>query len=288
MKLTNTEKGQRLFTLIELLVVIAIIAILASMLLPALSAAKESARRAICISNQKQLTLASISYAGDANSALPRQVAGWSSMPEGVPFHFSNAVNQRDTCLPEFTIGLLYVDGYQPSREVFYCPSGPVTNPDQWFFGDTFWEHGSGETCSSGTGPTSPWFVDTKVEMTYAYLADYVDGGCTEENTLIADSPSTLSRGEPEAVVFADRTVWNTWSGGPNGVVGWWMVNHVVGRGSGFYGGKIAIPDIDFHFPSDDFAPEWVASARLDGSVHGESSPIKRFTNTMASWDHWY
>src|SRR3954454_12260484 len=56
---------RRAFTLIELLVVIAIIAILAAILFPVFAQAKEAAKKASCLSNLKQLTLANVLYQND-------------------------------------------------------------------------------------------------------------------------------------------------------------------------------------------------------------------------------
>ena len=59
------------FTMIELLIVISILAILCSLLLPALSSAREKAREIGCVGNLKQLGLVLASYAGDNNERYP-------------------------------------------------------------------------------------------------------------------------------------------------------------------------------------------------------------------------
>src|SRR5437667_8458642 len=68
------------FTLIELLVVIAIIAILASLLLPALTNAKDRALLSHDLNNIRQIMLASHMFAGDNDDYLP--YASWGFPPE--------------------------------------------------------------------------------------------------------------------------------------------------------------------------------------------------------------
>ena len=64
-------KRRRGFTLIELLVVIAIIAILAAILFPVFAKAREKARQASCLSNEKQLGLAMMQYTQDNDELTP-------------------------------------------------------------------------------------------------------------------------------------------------------------------------------------------------------------------------
>ncbi|MCD6362217.1 MAG: DUF1559 domain-containing protein [Armatimonadetes bacterium] len=90
---------KRGFTLIELLVVIAIIAILAAILFPVFAKAREKARQTSCLSNLKQIALASLQYAQDYDEKLETysspHVGSWREM----------------------------IEPYCKNTQLFYCPS---------------------------------------------------------------------------------------------------------------------------------------------------------------------
>lgn len=108
------------FTLIELLVVLAIISVLASMLMPALSVAKEKARSISCVNNLKQMALATHLYADDNNGYLvPAEynVKNGAKFEEGWP---TILVNTGYLPAPRAT----NYNGLAAGGSVFRCPSG--------------------------------------------------------------------------------------------------------------------------------------------------------------------
>jgi prepilin-type N-terminal cleavage/methylation domain-containing protein/prepilin-type processing-associated H-X9-DG protein len=119
--------NRRGFTLIELLVVIAIIAILAAILFPVFAQAREKARQAGCLSNQKQLGIAFLMYASDYDGGFPAPITNYGTKNGAIPPTWVTGNPKQDN-----TTGIWVDDGgiypYVKERgnggatNVFACP----------------------------------------------------------------------------------------------------------------------------------------------------------------------
>ena len=112
------------FTLIELLVVIAIIAILASILMPALSSARERGKAAVCVNNLKSMSGALHSYADDFRGIIVYQYV----LPTGNPSYLSKLYDGK-----YLTNNKIYPSGnsgsYGRFNRVTFCPSSAFDPP---------------------------------------------------------------------------------------------------------------------------------------------------------------
>ncbi len=127
------------FTLIELLVVIAIIALLLAIVVPAISKAKEYAKRVVCGSNIRQCMTAVSMYSDDNNQRIFQnyhvssgQTAVEYREATGNPLPGYNSYMCYHPNYPNTArhLAVLYETGYISDASVFYCPAQPRTTAE--------------------------------------------------------------------------------------------------------------------------------------------------------------
>ena len=154
------------FTLVELLVVVSIIALLVSILLPALSKAREQAKRVVCATNLRQIGLLMQYYAEDNNGRFPKGYSTWyiyassnykfdydgdgkDDPPTGLLALLPYAYNSNGGGDSWASIGELKNQDGLERMNIFWCPSGAIQFTELAFggaFGNFGYSQYSGQT----------------------------------------------------------------------------------------------------------------------------------------------
>ena len=192
------------FTLIELLVVIAIVAILASLLLPAITRAKEKAQVVKCISNLKQIGLGLSLYVDDNTSTFPPRDTQQFS-PSAAYKDYARSLGGKDA-KPQFISAAKATNRplyrYVTAFDTFRCPADkgqefPINN----FYGEGPWKPSNYEArgCSYRF---NAWLFE---EGTRKPPADSIYNLAGKKESWVLEPSRFIALHEPPALVYGDQ-----------------------------------------------------------------------------------
>lgn len=208
---------KRAFTLIELLVVIAIIAVLAAILFPVFAQAKAAAKKAACLSNEKQLGMAATMYMTDNDGALFHHHEDWvlddGSLITNLPTSVSQCTGGGFGNSQAEKPWAIFFYPYSKSRQISFCPTDGTTKSNKISTEIVGYNGGateSGSECS--VAPTSENCLASLNNQTmWSYLLNsvFTHKSCRYalENAITGFATESAIAGlnDPNLIMFSER-----------------------------------------------------------------------------------
>jgi prepilin-type N-terminal cleavage/methylation domain-containing protein len=278
----------RAFTLIELLVVIAIIAILAAILFPVFAQAKAAAKKAVDLSNMKQIGLAMFIYANDYDSGLPdcacinAQTEMYILAAKAAPYVKSNGI-WKNPAMPyqdgstqhgivDYPISIgatVYMKApddpcvgvgkskYPENGGYYYDSTGNASNyyndiypPMDYMFNPDMWSYQE-NGCGPGGVTGSPGWSHPGPNLDTGAIGGSTSSG-TQQNGLNGIGPdgSMNLTSNAKAILFTDAPTDNSWQVGDSQTErSWWGLNY-----QGAFGTTVNCVFFDSHAKSQQTA----------------------------------